>query len=130
MLTARRVCTIYGCLSLPSVQLELFAPDAPQGHYFEDFAQLADMTDDDRNERVHEQLEKRTASGETERVSTHGQLREFRRELNALVSIAHRRTGKPHGWIHDELRRVCGGPPVAAATTDQLKARIDAVREL
>ena len=66
----------------------------------------------------------------TERVSTHGQLREFRRELNALVSIAHHRTGKPHGWIHDELRRVCGGPPVAAATTDQLKARIDAVREL
>ena len=64
------------------------------------------------------------------RPSTHGQLRELRRELNALVSIAHHRTGKPNGWIHNELRRICGGPPIAAATTDQLKSRIDAVRTL
>jgi len=64
------------------------------------------------------------------RPSTHGQLRELRRELNALVSIAHHRTGKPHGWIHNELRRICGGPPIAAATRDQLKSRIDAVRTL
>jgi hypothetical protein len=46
------------------------------------------------------------------------------------VSAAHHRTGKPHGWIHSELRRICGGPPVAAATTAQLKARIEAVRGL
>ena len=64
------------------------------------------------------------------RVSTHGQLRELRSELNALVSVAHHRTGRSHGWIHNELRRLCGGPPIAAATTDQLKARIEAVREL
>jgi superfamily II DNA or RNA helicase len=80
--------------------------------------------------RQEEQLTKRTASGEVSRPSTHGQLRELRRELNALVSIAHHRTGKPHGWIHNELRRICGGPPIAAATTDQLKARIEAVRSL
>jgi superfamily II DNA or RNA helicase len=64
------------------------------------------------------------------RLSTHGQLRELRSQLNALVSVAHHRTGKPHGWIHKELRRICGGPPIAAATTEQLKARIEAVREL
>jgi superfamily II DNA or RNA helicase len=64
------------------------------------------------------------------RVSTHGQLRELRSQLNALVMVAHHRTGKPHGWIHKELRRICGGPPIAAATSDQLKARIEAVREL
>ena len=63
------------------------------------------------------------------RSSTHGQLRELRRELNALVSVAHHRTGKPHGWIHNELRRRCGGPPIAAASRDQLKARIDAARQ-
>jgi len=80
--------------------------------------------------RQEEQLTKRTATGEVPRPSTHGQLRELRRELNALVSIAHHRTGKPHGWIHNELRRLCGGPPIAAATTDQLKARIEAVRTL
>ena len=31
------------------------------------------------------------------------------------MTIAHHRTGKPHGWIHNELRRICGGPVVAAA---------------
>ena len=80
--------------------------------------------------RQEEQLTKRTASGEVPRPSKHGQLRELRRELNTLVSIAHHRTGKPHGWIHNELRRICGGPPIAAATTDHLLARIEAVRGL
>ncbi|BBY80524.1 hypothetical protein MPUL_16820 [Mycolicibacterium pulveris] len=83
--------------------------------------------------RQEEQLDRRSravGTSEVPRVSTHGQLRELRRELNALVSIAHHRTGKPHGWIHNELRRICGGPPVAAATTEQLQARIEAVRTL
>ncbi|OBG87373.1 hypothetical protein A5699_18915 [Mycobacterium sp. E802] len=85
--------------------------------------------------RQDEQLTKRSAEaavsgGPPPSRTTHGQLRELRRELNALVTIAHHRTGKPHGWIHNELRRICGGPPVAAATTDQLKARIEAVRDL
>jgi len=60
----------------------------------------------------------------------HGQLRELRRELNTLVSATHHRTGKPHGWIHSELRRRCGGPPIAAATREQLQARIEALRQL
>ncbi len=80
--------------------------------------------------RQEDQILKRTASGEVPRISTHGQLRELRSQLNALVSVAHHRTGKPHGWIHNELRRICGGPPIAAATSEQLKARIEAVREL
>jgi superfamily II DNA or RNA helicase len=91
-----------------------------------DAAQMRDLL----RRRQDEQLSKRTASGDVPRPSTHGQLRELRRELNTLVSIAHHRTGKPHGWIHNELRRICGGPPIAAATTDQLKARIEAVRTL
>ncbi|AKN17660.1 hypothetical protein MHAE_03215 [Mycobacterium haemophilum DSM 44634] len=89
--------------------------------------------------RQDEQLQKRAAAQQTSSApdgtsgapaSVHGQLRELRRELNSLVSIAHHRTGKPHGWIHNELRRRCGGPPIAAATREQLKARIDAVRQL
>ncbi|MDV3125648.1 DEAD/DEAH box helicase [Mycobacterium sp. 21AC1] len=85
--------------------------------------------------RQDEQLTRRTvaaaeAGGPPPSRTTHGQLRDLRRELNALVTIAHHRTGKPHGWIHNELRRLCGGPPVAAATTDQLKERIEAVRSL
>ncbi len=84
----------------------------------------------DRRSRVGGDIRSTTATPSSSRPSTHGQLRELRRELNTLVSLAHHRTGKPHGWIHNELRRVCGGPPVAAATTDQLKARIEAVRTL
>ncbi|OBI87324.1 hypothetical protein A5661_08485 [Mycobacterium asiaticum] len=82
--------------------------------------------------RQDEQLQKRAAraSSPPTPITTHGQLRELRRELNSLVSVAHHRTGKPHGWIHNELRRRCGGPPIAAATRDQLKARIEAVRQL
>jgi superfamily II DNA or RNA helicase len=87
--------------------------------------------------RQDEQLQKRAATGQAAPApghstsgAMHGQLRELRRELNSLVSVAHHRTGKPHGWIHNELRRRCGGPPIAAATRDQLKERIVAVRQL
>lgn len=48
-------------------------------------------------------------------ATTHEALRELRRRLNALVAATHHRTGRTHGWIHNELRRICGGPPVAAA---------------
>ena len=90
----------------------------------------ADAMRDLLRRRQEDQLVRRTAAGEVPRVSTHGQLRELRSQLNALVSVAHHRTGKPHGWIHKELRRLCGGPPIAAATSEQLKARIEAVRDL
>jgi superfamily II DNA or RNA helicase len=82
--------------------------------------------------RQDEQFDRRTSDGTAvaEPVTRHGQLRDLRRELNALVSAAHHRTGKPHGWIHNELRRICGGPPVAAASSGQLRARIEAVRGL
>ncbi|BBZ35481.1 DEAD/DEAH box helicase [Mycolicibacterium confluentis] len=92
-----------------------------------DASQMRDLL----SRRQDEQLQKRTASGELPQLaSTHGQLRELRRELNALVSATHHKSGKPHGWIHNELRRRCGGPPVAAASREQLKERIDAVRIL
>ena len=81
--------------------------------------------------RQDEQIAMRTAVGaETAPRTTHGRLTELRRELNALVAATHHRTGRPHGWIHNELRRICGGPPVAAANGEQLQERIDAVRSL
>ena len=91
-----------------------------------DAGQMRDLL----SRRQDEQLQRRTASGEVPPPSTHGQLRELRRELNALVSATHHKSGKPHGWIHNELRRRCGGPPVAAATRDQLAERIEAIRLL
>jgi plasmid stabilization system protein ParE len=91
-----------------------------------DTTQMRDLL----NRRQDAQLQKRTASGAVPPPTTHNQLRDLRRELNVLVSAFHHRTGRPHGWIHNELRRRRGGPPVAAATREQLQERIDAVREM
>jgi superfamily II DNA or RNA helicase len=54
----------------------------------------------------------------------------LRRQLNALVAAHHHRTGLPHGKIHAELRRRCGGPPSAQATIEQLRERIAVIRSL
>ncbi|PSK30039.1 ATP-dependent helicase [Nocardia seriolae] len=65
-----------------------------------------------------------------ERAATSDRLSELRRELNSLVAMHHHRTGKPHGVIHGDLRRECGGPPTALATADQLTERIAALRRI
>ncbi|MFC9999572.1 DEAD/DEAH box helicase [Nocardia sp. NPDC127526] len=93
-------------------------------------------------DRQTRQLQERTALAEAprpdgpsvaaaaERAATADRLSELRRELNSLVAMHHHRTGKPHGVIHGELRRECGGPPTALATADQLTERIAALRRL
>ncbi|MDR6868229.1 superfamily II DNA or RNA helicase [Microbacterium resistens] len=58
----------------------------------------------------------------------HRTLKEQRQLLNSLVSVYARQTGEPHGVVHAELRRVCGGPAVAQATVTQLQSRIDLLR--
>jgi superfamily II DNA or RNA helicase len=62
-------------------------------------------------------------------VVTHKQLQELRKELNGLVGAWHHRTNQPHGTIHNELRRVCGGPLTAQATAGQLQTRIKKIQE-
>jgi len=52
-----------------------------------------------------------------------------RKELNSLVAQYARVLGVPHSHIHADLRRRCGGPSLAAATTDQVEARIDELRK-
>jgi hypothetical protein len=52
----------------------------------------------------------------------------LRKELNGLVGAWSHRTGQPHGVIHNELRRTCGGPPLPQATADQIRDRIDTIR--
>ena len=52
----------------------------------------------------------------------------LRKELNGLVAAWNHRTGQPHGVIHADLRRACGGPPLPQATADQIRARIDMIR--
>jgi superfamily II DNA or RNA helicase len=57
-------------------------------------------------------------------VAAHERRAALRKQLNALVAANHHRTGRPHGTIHNELRRQCGGPPTAVATVEQLEQRI------
>ncbi|HEY1639253.1 MAG TPA: DEAD/DEAH box helicase [Streptosporangiaceae bacterium] len=52
-----------------------------------------------------------------------------RKELNGLVTAWHHRTGQPHGVIHADLRRSCGGPPVPQATGTEIRARIVMLRK-
>jgi superfamily II DNA or RNA helicase len=57
-------------------------------------------------------------------------LKDQRTVLNGLVGARAKVSGQPHGIIHAELRRVCGGPAVAQATVTQLQARIDYLRKM
>jgi hypothetical protein len=52
----------------------------------------------------------------------------LRKELNGLIAAWHHRTGQPHGVIHSELRRACGGPPLPEATGEQIRARVAMLR--
>ncbi|MEU6172793.1 DEAD/DEAH box helicase [Streptantibioticus parmotrematis] len=62
-------------------------------------------------------------------IVTHKELLELRKRLNTMVSAYTHQSGKPHGVIHNELRRVCGGPPSAEATAGQIEERIKKVQE-
>jgi superfamily II DNA or RNA helicase len=56
-------------------------------------------------------------------------LQALRKELNGLVGAWNHRTGQPHGVIHNELRRTCGGPPAAQASSEDLRNRISKIRD-
>ena len=58
----------------------------------------------------------------------HRTLKEQRQLLNSLVGLYARQSGQPHGLVHAELRRLCGGPAVAQATVAQLQKRIEVLR--
>jgi superfamily II DNA or RNA helicase len=73
-----------------------------------------------------------TVSGASPAMTTTTVTREslaaLRKELNGLVGAWSHRTGQPHGVIHAELRRTCGGPALPQASADQIQARIDTIR--
>lgn len=84
-----------------------------------------------RKEReAKEKVEGAPAPGaETLPAPLHRTLREQRQLLNSLVGLYARQAGEPHGAVHAELRRICGGPAVAQATVAQIQARIDVLRK-
>ncbi|GAB2932881.1 DEAD/DEAH box helicase [Streptomyces mayteni] len=79
--------------------------------------------------RPDEEADLLEVPAENRPVLSHKEMMELRRELNSLVGAYSHQSGKPHGVIHTELRRVCGGPPSAEATAGQLRQRVAKVRE-
>jgi superfamily II DNA or RNA helicase len=61
-------------------------------------------------------------------VAAHRALAAQRKELNQLVSAYARQKGLPHANVHMDLRRVCGGPDLAAASSEQVTERIEKIR--
>ncbi|RJL24584.1 DEAD/DEAH box helicase [Bailinhaonella thermotolerans] len=111
------------------------APGSPEE---EDFLGLPGLLEPDQvavllRKRQSDQLAARRKNEAKERpepaMSPHEELANLRKELNGLVGAWNHRTGQPHGVIHSELRRACGGPPVAQATADQLRDRIAKIRQ-
>ena len=84
------------------------------------------------SKRQSEQLRAKRAAVPDEPAepeTTHESLQALRKELNQLVGAWHHRTGQPHGVIHNELRTACGGPPIAQASGEDIKARIERLRK-
>lgn len=68
------------------------------------------------------------AAGHHARVASE-ELPALRKKLNTLVAAKSARTGRPHGAIHNDVRRNCGGPPTALCTAQQLRDRIAYLRD-
>ena len=62
-------------------------------------------------------------------IADHRARAQMRKELSKLVAKWARSSGEAHSTIHAKLRRICGGPPVAQATTEQIQARISKLQD-
>ncbi|MEW9533053.1 DEAD/DEAH box helicase [Microbispora sp. NPDC049125] len=112
---------------------------APGSQEEEDFLGLPGLLEPDqvasllRKRQADQQAAKRKAkTGLPEpepALAPHEQIHELRKELNGLVGAWNHRTGQPHGVIHAELRRACGGPAIAQATAEQIRERIAMIRK-
>ncbi len=81
----------------------------------------------DRQRRQLRRRERHDKKSEPE-VPLHRALASKRKELNSLVAQYARLRGVPHSHVHADLRRECGGPPLASASQDQVDARVRAIR--
>jgi superfamily II DNA or RNA helicase len=100
-----------------------------------DFLGLPGLLDVDQVSALLRQRQADQVSGRKRSVAAdelaqmdHRKQAELRKELSQLVGAWARKSGQPHGSVHNELRRRCGGPEVALADPDQLTARVAMVR--
>ncbi|GAA4595519.1 DEAD/DEAH box helicase [Planotetraspora phitsanulokensis] len=111
------------------------APGSPEE---EDFLGLPGLLEPDqvasllRKRQADQQAAKRKvkpAPDSEPALAPHELMHELRKELNGLVGAWNHRTGQPHGVIHAELRRSCGGPAIAQASAEQIRERIAMIRK-
>lgn len=101
-----------------------------------DFLGLPGLLDPDqvttllRQRQASQQSAKRSRArpAEDRAEMDHRKQAELRKELAQLVGAWSRKSGQPHGAVHTELRRRCGGPEVALADPKQLEARVAMLR--
>ncbi|GAB3593174.1 DEAD/DEAH box helicase [Angustibacter peucedani] len=81
-------------------------------------------------QRQDAQAKGRRSRGEAPEAdrATHREVAALRKELHQLVGAWSKRTGQPHGTVHAELRRSCGGPAVPQAGAEQVRERIETLR--
>lgn len=83
-------------------------------------------------ERQRRQVKRHDRQMRREKVppteALHRQITARRKELNSLVAQYARMKGIPHSHVHANLRRECGGPALAQCTSDQVEARIAAIK--
>ena len=82
-------------------------------------------------QRQAKHLSKRKSTGQQQApgVVDHRQLMDLRTQLAKSVAAYANKTGIPHGQIHNKLRAISGGPPVAQASEKQLRNRISVLQK-
>ena len=102
----------------------------------EDFLGLPGLLEPDQvrtllSKRQSDQLKAKRNKPEPKepQLAPHELIANLRKELNGLVGAWNHRTGQPHGVIHAELRRACGGPAIAQASAEQIQERIGKIRQ-
>ncbi|WP_298251454.1 DEAD/DEAH box helicase [uncultured Arthrobacter sp.] len=103
-----------------------------------DFLGIPGLLDADQvgqllRQRQHEQQSRRktgpVSPAAEPLVVDHRLLTDLRGQLAKNVSAWAARTGMPHGQVHTELRRQCGGPAVAQANEEQLQRRLQKLQD-
>ncbi len=81
----------------------------------------------DRQRRQLRRRERDDRKAEPE-VALHRAIASKRKELNSLVAQFARHKGVPHSHVHADLRRECGGPPLAQASQAEVDQRVSTIR--
>jgi superfamily II DNA or RNA helicase len=114
-------------------QYGMFAEPASQDE--QEYLGLPGLLDQDQvktllADRQRRQVRRRERETRREpEVALHRAMADRRKHLNTLVAQYARLRSVPHSHVHADLRRQCGGPPLAQASSEQVEERIEMIAE-